>query len=113
MAKFTTRIVKNEKFETIGIEVTNGKKTLYRWGISPSGLNYVKECFQENIDEKIFELVKLDGKLESLARFNSLFFDVLIDSGELTENKGYRMKAADDEVERIKNRMGHIISTIE
>ena len=81
-------IVKNDKFETIGVEILgNNNEIVFTWGIAPVvSMYFIKEIDTQKFENQIIELVRLNAEISLLDNFSSLFFDVALASGAIKCN---------------------------
>lgn len=107
-------LVKNDEFETIGFTVRDkGNNALFQWRISDTlTTNYRKELNVEENLEKIFKLVKLQGKKEEAANAVSRFFDVATLNNIIAPGKGINCKLYEKNIENLDREMEKIIKNL-
>ena len=112
--------VKNNDFETVGIEVTASAKTVYSWGISPNAPHvWTKEIVDDDWTVQIFELVRIDAELNMRQfQFCSDFFEILSDNKNdykaVKENlsKDFELTANKRRIAELESRKMNIIKNI-
>lgn len=108
-----TTIVKNDNFETIGLEVRSAQKLLFSWGVSPSSpIYWVKEIDANKYIQDIFELVRIEVKIREAKQFVGDFFEVAKINELLKDNQPVRFEENKARIERLENKMLSIIQSI-
>lgn len=105
-------IVKNNEFETIGFEVMQGQSLLYSWGIAPQPTNFTKEVSVKDWSREIFQLIKLNGILESQRQFKSAFFKIAEMNGLLEQGQAVNMQVINERIGETEQRVINIIKNI-
>lgn len=106
-------VVKNNRFETIGFEVTANSKTLFSWGVAPvMQLHFVKEVSTDDWMTEIFELVKLEAKLSEEKNFARKFFDLAFSENMMKSGKSICFSESKNRITKLEKSIENIIKNI-
>lgn len=105
-------IAKNNDFETVGFEVSNSGEVIFRWGVAPlATFHFVKEISCNDWMSEIFQLVRLQERINEQFDFTRNFFRCLEESNKL-EEAPYNLSSVDAKQKRNAEKMENIIKAI-
>lgn len=106
-------IIKNENFETIGLEVYEENYNVFNWGVS----SYLKSNFQKEVNiakdlvPKVFEMILLKEEIRIGERFNSTWFEVAMLNKLYKPGTGVDFKEQNAKLESLKNKLEKMIKS--
>ena len=105
-------VVKDNSFQTIGFEVTQGPSTLLQWGVSPHSRVFVKEVEVKDWAIEIFELVRLQSIIAERESFLPSFFQVASKSKVEIPVDGIDFAAYKENTKRLVEKFEIIVQNI-
>ena len=109
----TTTVVKNDKFETVGLHMRT-EHTCFSWGVSPTSPFYWTKTFHGELIEEYLELMQITQELDLLRNFQHRFFDIASATlgYKALEDKGFKFDKEIERMKQLEDRRTEIINSI-